>query len=210
MKMPERNHHKNRRQNAAPLQRCDNRASFFRLLKGNDVGKLYMPHELGQLLQQTIELELPNLRALSEEHSSSVRGRPGSWSPKEELGHLIDSAANNHIRFVLASIDGEFRGLGYAQDKWVEAHGYREFAWQDLVDLWYRFNSLLANLIARIPEEHLSNRCVIGWGVLTLGFVIEDYELHMRHHLDHILSRQVVTPYPAAPATPHETLHATD
>ncbi len=88
-----------------------------------------MPRDLALLLRETIERELPHLRALTGEQAARVP-RPGSWSPKEELGHLIDSAANNHIRFVLASIDGEFRGRGYAQDEWVAAHAYRDLLWE--------------------------------------------------------------------------------
>jgi hypothetical protein len=143
-----------------------------------------------------MEHELPNLLALTD----LAAPRPGSWSRKEELGHLIDSAANNHIRFVLATIDGEFRGQGYAQDKWVEAHGYRDMEWPALVELWYLYNALIAHLVERIPGEHLDNRCVIGWGVVTLRFVIEDYVLHMRHHLDHILARDPIIAYPGATA----------
>src|SRR5580658_969741 len=106
-----------------------------------------MPSDLSQLLRRAIDRELPNLLAASD---GTVK--PGGWSRKEELGHLIDSAATNHIRFVLASTDGEFRGQGYAQDKWVEAHGYQDMQWQQLVDFWYQYNSLLAHLIERIPE----------------------------------------------------------
>lgn len=161
------------------------------------VRKWVVPKDLSFLLQQTIERELPNLLGLTEEAAARTDGRPGSWSRKQELGHLIDSAANNHIRFVLASINSEFRGLGYAQDKWVEAHGYQDMAWRTLVDLWYHYNVLLAHLVQRIPEEQMGNRCVIGWGVVTLRFVIEDYVLHMQHHLDHVLARNPITPYPA-------------
>jgi hypothetical protein len=156
-----------------------------------------MPKHLSLPLRETIERELPNLRVLSDEAAARNDGRAGSWSRKEELGHLIDSATNNHIRFVLASLDGEFRGQGYAQDKWVEAHGYAGMAWRDLVDLWHQYNALLARVVERIPEEHLDNRCVIGWGVVTLRFIIEDYVLHMQHHLDHVLARDPITPYPS-------------
>ena len=41
------------------------------------------------------------------------RTGPDSWSPRQELGHLIDSAANNHIRFVRAATEPEFSGPGY-------------------------------------------------------------------------------------------------
>ena len=155
-----------------------------------------MPKQHSILLRQAIESELPHLLALTGEEAP----KSGTWSRKEELGHLIDSATNNHIRFVLAAIDGEFRGQGYAQDKWVEAHGYRDMEWRGLVDLWYQYNALLAHLVERIPDDKMDNRCVIGWGVQTLRVVIEDYVIHMQHHLDHILARDTITPYPAPAA----------
>src|SRR5580704_2442195 len=120
MKIPETNHQQKSRQKAAPVQRCAKMAS---LLRVRSVGKLYMPTELALLLRRTIDRDVPELRALDDEKAARAP-RPGAWSPKQELGHLIDSAANNHMRFVLATVDGEFRGLGYAQDKWVAAHGY--------------------------------------------------------------------------------------
>jgi len=163
-----------------------------------------MPKDLALLLRQTIDRDLPCLQAFTEQETllpaKAVSGNANLWSRREELGHLIDSAANNHIRFVLATVDTEYRGPGYAQDKWVEAHGYAELPWSMLVDFWYRYNVLLAHLIGRIPEAHLNNRCVIGWGVVSLRFVIEDYILHMQHHLDHILSRSKITQYPGAAA----------
>jgi hypothetical protein len=190
MNIPETNHQQKRTQNALPVQRWQRMANFF-----NRVGKWVMPvvpaTPLSILLRHAIDREFPHLQALT----ALAAPKPGSWSRKEELGHLIDSAANNHIRFVLATIDGEFRGQGYAQDRWVEAHGYRDMEWRGLVDLWYQYNVLLAHFIERIPEERMENRCVIGWGVRTLRFVIEDYVLHMQHHLDHILARDPITTY---------------
>ena len=124
---------------------------------------------------------------------------PGKWSPKEELGHLIDSAANNHIRFVRGALEAEFRGPGYAQDDWVRLHGYGDMPWETIVNVWFQYNTLLAILVKRIPEDRLATRCFIGAGPpVTLGFVIEDYILHMQHHIDQLLGREVVTQYPGA------------
>src|ERR1043165_9908871 len=39
------------------------------------------------------------LRQIPDEEAS-IRPAPGKWSKKEILGHLIDSAANNHQRFL--------------------------------------------------------------------------------------------------------------
>jgi len=157
-----------------------------------------MARTLSLLLAQTIERELPNLRTLTEERASIARG-PGKWSPKEELGHLIDSATNNHIRFARAVIEAEFRGPGYSQDDWVRLHGYSSMQWDTILSVWLQYNLLLAALVNKISEDRLETPCFIGNNPpITLRFVIEDYILHMQHHIDQLLRRKVVTQYPGA------------
>ena len=152
-------------------------------------------HNLALLLRKTIERELPHLETLTEEGADLPRG-PGKWRPKEELGHLIDSAANNHIRFARGAVEDEFHGEGYAQEDWVRLHGYSGMPWRSIVSFWFQYNQLLAALIARIPPERLGTKCFIGSGpAVTLEFVIQDYVAHMQHHLDQLLRREVVTPY---------------
>jgi len=154
--------------------------------------------KLSQLLSQRIDLELPNLRALSDERASTPRGE-GKWSAKEELGHLIDSAANNHIRFVGGAIGPEFCGPQYAQNESVRLHGYRDMPWETIVSFWAQYNALLVELVARIPEDRLETPILIGASpAVSLRFVIEDYVLHMQHHIDLLLRREVITAYPAA------------
>src|SRR5690348_3863538 len=113
-----------------------------------------MPETLALSLQQTVEREYTLLKSVAE-RDAGVKPAPGKWSQKEELGHLVDSAANNHQRFVRASLDGGFRGPGYQQDAWVSLHGYQEMAWADLLEFWRSYNLFLAGLVRRIPEECL-------------------------------------------------------
>jgi hypothetical protein len=155
-----------------------------------------MLSDISRDLLQRVERELPQLKALSAERAAR-KPADGGWSPKEELGHLIDSAANNHQRFVRAIIEGEFRGQGYAQDEWVKMQGYQEMEWPAIVELWRWYNTLLAHVIGRIPDSRSTARVVIGWdGAKPLGFIIADYVIHMQHHLDHLLSKPIITPYP--------------
>ncbi|MBK5291734.1 MAG: DinB family protein [Acidobacteriia bacterium] len=150
------------------------------------------------ILSQTVESELPLLRALSEAQTST-HPEPGKWSKKEELGHLIDSAANNHLRFVRAALDGEYEGPGYDPDGWVALHGYQEMPVETIIGLWHHYNRLLDRLVDRIEPSRLEAPCVVREGdAVTLGFLIDDYVLHMRHHLDHVLDRETITPYPRA------------
>ena len=148
------------------------------------------------LLARTVEA-LVLLREISETDASAEPDKPGAWTNKEEPGHLIDSAANNHARLVRAALDGHFAGPRYAQEEWVRLHGYRDLRWFFLVDMWRDYNRLLAHVVKRIPGDRLGAQCTISSGApVTPEFLIDDYVLHMRHHLDHILSRDYVTPYP--------------
>jgi len=129
----------------------------------------------------------PRLRAIGEEESRKERA-PGKWSRREVLGHVIDSALNNVHRFVRAQGQGAFRFPDYDQPAWVAAAGYRERDWGALVDLWAGLNEHVASVIDRIPAERLGAECRIGESrPLTLEFIVRDYVVHLRHHLDQIL-----------------------
>jgi hypothetical protein len=160
-----------------------------------------MPSDLARLLRQTVESELPFLNKLSEAESAIKPDGPVSWSPKEELGHLIDSAVNNHGRFVRAALEPEYRGPGYAQDNWVNLHAYQQMTWSYIVDFWGQYNYFIAGLVEHIPQETLGTNCHIGSNSpVTLSFLIDDYVLHMRHHIDHLLQREEITVYPRVTA----------
>ena len=87
---------------------------------------------------------------------ANVQWRMGGWTRKQILGHLLDSAANNRQRFVRAAIDGAYTGPGYAQDAWVELHGYTHLAWKTLVEWWNVEHDILMAVVERIPEERMS------------------------------------------------------
>jgi len=109
---------------------------------------------------------------------------PHKWSKKEILGHLIDSAANNHQRFVRAvdKVAGQFPT--YDQDEWVRIQRYNEMSWSFLVKFWSAYNSHLSHIIECIPEDAESSPCNIGKGEpVTLEFVVRDYLRHLQHHL---------------------------
>src|SRR4051812_22052131 len=91
-----------------------------------------VPMDLAQLLEKTIDTELPLLRKITEEEAASKS--PDAWSRKEELGHLIDSASNNHLRFVRAALEPEYHGPSYDQNGSVAMHAYQELGWSDLLD----------------------------------------------------------------------------
>ena len=115
--------------------------------------------------------------------------RPGGWTRKEVLGHMLDSAANNHQRFVRAALEGRYVGPGYQQNSWVAIHGYADMPWEMLLERWVITHRMLEQVVARIPDDRLESMCLVGDDApMTLQFLIEDYVAHQRHHLAQILS----------------------
>jgi hypothetical protein len=156
---------------------------------------------LAERLSRVIADEEPLLRAVTPQSAESRLGGDEGWSRKQEMGHLIDSATNNRIRFIKAALEGEYAGPSYDGVGWVELGGYSEMSWPELIDIWISLNRALVAVLNRIPRERLRAQCRIGnTNPVTLEFIIEDYILHMRHHLDHILSREELTQYPGAAA----------
>ncbi|MGZ7100199.1 MAG: hypothetical protein ACXVJ8_17135, partial [Candidatus Angelobacter sp.] len=56
-------------------------------------------------LGRTVAQAKPLLMKL-DNADTSLRPSPDKWAKKEILGHLLDSASNNHQRFVRASLQG--------------------------------------------------------------------------------------------------------
>ena len=126
------------------------------------------------------------LRAFPPEQAAS-RPRPGAWSKKEELGHLVDSAINNYARIIRVQREDAPALPGYQQDVWVELQGYEDRDWQELITLWSALSRHMLAAARRIPSAALARTCTVeGSQPLTLEFVIEDYVDHMVHHLQHI------------------------
>jgi hypothetical protein len=123
---------------------------------------------------------------------------PGKWSPVEIIGHLVDSAANNHGRFVRAQLEDDLVSPGYAQDRWVSAQRYADAEWPELLELWRLYNRHLANVIAVAPAHQLTRarsrhnldeiafRTVPRDRPATLEYFMRDYIEHLEHHLRQI------------------------
>ena len=128
-----------------------------------------------------------NLRRIDEQ-TASIRPAPGKWSKKEILGHLIDSAANNHQRFVRLQLAPRLELPGYDGDAWVSLQRYQQRPWKEIIDLWLIYNTQLAEVIRYVSPQALRNiwRAPDGKDV-DLEFIIRDYLVHMQHHLDQIL-----------------------
>src|SRR5262245_62092129 len=113
-------------------------------------------------LKDLIAAEEPQLRAISEQTANTRPGGGPGWTRKQELGHLIDSAANNRQRFIVAALQGSLDLPSYNGAGWVNLGGYDAMSWATIIDLWKALNQAILPLLDRIPPERLSVPCRIG------------------------------------------------
>jgi hypothetical protein len=149
--------------------------------------------------RQDIEAAAVRLRRFDEKHSSTPRA-PGKWTPKQILGHLIDSAANNHARFVLGQLRDDLDFPGYDQDAWVAVQRHDARPWQELVELWRAYNLHLAHVmeradpaaLSRSRQRHSLDKIAFepspASRPVTLEELMLDYIAHLRHHLAQVFA----------------------
>jgi len=144
--------------------------------------------------RRTIDRAAERLGSLGDSQAG-LPTAPGKWSRKEIVGHLIDSAANNHSRFVRAQLQEDLVFPGYDQDAWVRVQRYRDRSWSDLVALWRAYNRHIACLmesadpaaVKRPRQSH--NLDELAWKAVerteptTLDYFMRDYVAHLEHHL---------------------------
>lgn len=130
---------------------------------------------------------IPHLLMAIEEQEFAARTAPGKWSKKEIIGHLVDSAANNHQRFVRAQFEDE-PNIGYDQNKWNECNFYQLIDGHQIIALWTVYNRQLIELVRHIPPAQLQRRCRVGDELHALDFLIDDYMAHMEHHLREVVN----------------------
>ncbi len=142
----------------------------------------------GARLRALVEDLLPQLVNIPAVRSA-VRPAPGKWSPKEVIGHLIDSASNNQQKFIRTALapGGHFDYLGYQQDEWVAIQQYQERNWTDLVQLWANFNRHIAHVMAHLPEAAAGNTISVNGGQAErLDYIVADYVAHLEHHIGQV------------------------
>src|ERR1017187_5893471 len=98
--------------------------------------------------------KIPALMKQIPDSEFSAKPAPGKWSKKEILGHLVDSASNNHQRFIRIQYQDK-PSIAYDQDQWVALHAYNTFDSHRLIEFWEIYNRLLLHIIKNIPAQNL-------------------------------------------------------
>jgi len=144
--------------------------------------------------RRTVDLAAERLLAVSDDEAGRSPA-PGKWSKKEIIGHLIDSAANNHGRFVRAQLQEDLVFSGYDQAAWVRLQRYQDRSWSDLVRLWRAYNQHIALVMEAADPDAVTrprathNLHELAWQRVppaepaTLDYFMRDYVAHLKHHL---------------------------
>ena len=162
---------------------------------------LQEPHgeRIARSLRAAIDEGVGLFRGVSEERTAK-RPAPDEWCAREVIGHLIDSACNNHRRFIINQDADRLIVDLYQQNVWVARQQYAERAAAELVPMWAAYNRHIARVIEAMPDEVLTRgRGPIGQfsfpysgmpssDVVTLRHLVEDYVGHIRHHFNQIRS----------------------
>ena len=124
------------------------------------------------------------------EEEFSRKPLPNKWSKKEVLGHLIDSAQNNHRRFIVSQYETIPTKITYEQDFWVTASGYQTAKKEDIIQLWALINQQIARILATMSPIKYSRESDTGKQTVqlhSLQWLAEDYVKHMKHHINQMI-----------------------
>ncbi len=120
---------------------------------------------------------------LANKHIVDVKIADDKWTLKEMVGHLIDSASNNHQWFIRLQLEKQLHFPAYDQEVWKNVTNITAYSFEDLVGLWKSYNQFLLHIIQQIDDSSLNNLWVDG--SMTLKFKVEDYFVrHMDWHID--------------------------
>lgn len=114
---------------------------------------------------------------------TNVKPTEEAWSLKEIVGHLVDSAANNHHRFVRLQQEDLKEFPAYDNEAWIAVQRYNDYGWEPLVGLWHLYNQLLLHVIRVMDEQCLENEWTLDGKTATLSFLVDDYFRHLQDHV---------------------------
>jgi hypothetical protein len=149
-------------------------------------------------LRAALDAAEPALRAISDTDSARAHA-PGKWSPRQIIGHLIDSATNNHQRYVRGALQDDLIFPGYAQDQWVDMQQYQQAKWGDLLTFWLAYNRHIATVMVAVPDDarlrvrsrhnldEIATHAPKRAEDVTLDYFMNDYVDHLELHLRQIL-----------------------
>jgi hypothetical protein len=129
-----------------------------------------------------------------------IRPATDDWTLTEIVGHLVDSAANNHQRFARLRLGDLDAFPGYEAETWVKVQEYDGFEFTALAELWRQYNAFLLHLAATTPETAAENVWTSEGKSQTLESLVRGYYEHLALHTEHYARRLAEVSDPLPPA----------
>ncbi len=108
---------------------------------------------------------------------------------KQILGHLVDSAANNHQRIIRLQYNEKLDFPDYQQenDLWITLQDYQNADWNTTIQLWKFYNLHMIQVVKSVDQTKLDN----SWQsfediTVSLRQMIEGYLGHIELHFNEI------------------------
>jgi len=120
----------------------------------------------------------------ADEKITSVQLSPDKWTLREMVGHLIDSASNNHQRIVRLQHETTLVFPRYDPEQWKSAEKINSLEWKTLVSLWKHYNDFILHIIGQVDQNALGNVWLMNDKPLSLEDLIADYYSHIQIHLN--------------------------
>jgi hypothetical protein len=113
---------------------------------------------------------------------------PNKWSKKEILGHLVDSAIHNLVRFTeINYLEKPYHYRPYNQNDLVSLNQYKTMDIKELVQLWFSLNKQIIRIFKSVDDKALDYQIIINdQSVIDLKFLMTDYIEHLEHHINQI------------------------
>jgi hypothetical protein len=159
-------------------------AFFVGLIYGINGGEM-----LGKSINRLTYLcdTIPPLLSAMDEQTFTLKPHAEKWSRKEIIGHLIDSAANNHQRFVRGQFE-QNPTITYDPDNWNTYNYYSKLDSAQIISFWEIYNRHILELIKNIPQELLNKQVNTGaQNSFSIAFLFNDYVEHLEHHLRQVI-----------------------
>jgi hypothetical protein len=111
--------------------------------------------------------------------------KPDKWSKKEILGHLVDSAIHNLVRFTeINYLEKPYRHRPYSQNDLVNLNQYQTMDSNELIQLWLSINKQIVRIFKNTDEKALDYTIIMNdQSVIDLKFLMTDYVEHLEYHI---------------------------
>lgn len=130
---------------------------------------------------------IPEVLVAFDDSEWAIQASPEKWTKKQILGHLIDSATNNHHRYIRAQFQDK-PSIDYHAESWVRANHYQMMDPHHLIHFWSIYNQHIAKVISQMPAEVMQRECYSGdESPHTLQWLFDDYVVHVEHHLHQLV-----------------------